>query len=92
MLFIKSFLFKNIIHISNTPGTQHEAGLPNITIPCSGWGGLESVMNSPGYLDSPLSGADGHTVVYRITQNRTVAMDGIMQPKSSTLRPIIKYI
>ena len=77
---------------SNTPGTQHEAGLPNITIPCSGWGGLQSVYEAPGYLASPLAGADGHPVAYRITQNRTVTMDGIMQPKSSTLRPIIRYI
>ena len=77
---------------SNTPGTRHEAGLPNITIPCSGWGGLEAVYNSPGYLASPLGGADGHAVVYRITQNRTVFMNGTMQPKSLTLRPLIKYI
>ena len=77
---------------SNIPGTQHEAGLPNITIPCSGWGGLESVYSAPGYLASPLGGADGHTVVYRITKNRTVSMQGIMQPKSLTFRALIKYI
>ena len=77
---------------SNTPGTQHEAGLPNITIPCSGWGGLESVYSAPGYLASPLGGADGHAVVYRITQNRTVPMQGNMQPKSLTFRALIRYI
>ena len=75
---------------SPTPGTQHEAGLPNITIPCSGWGGLESVYNAPGYLASPLGGADGHTVVYRITQNRTVSMGG--DYAALILRPLIKYI
>lgn len=76
----------------NTPGIQHEASLPSITIPCSGWDGLQAVYEAPGYLASPRAGADGHTVVYKITQNRTVTMDGIMQPKSSTLRPIIRYI
>lgn len=77
---------------SNISGTQHEAGLPNITIPCSGWGGLQSSYEAAGYLASPLGGADGHPVVYRITQNKTVSMNGIMQPLALTLRPIIKYI
>ncbi len=76
----------------NTPGTQHKAGLPNITIPCSGWGGLETTYSSPGHLASPYEGADGHPVTYRITANRTISMDGTMQPKSLTLRALIKYI
>lgn len=89
---------------SNTPGTQHEAGLPNIT----GWIGYEynnssllggafyckghNVETIPGGVTGAPQSTDDKVYFDASRSNTTYSNSTTVQPRSLTLRPLIKYI
>lgn len=90
---------------SNIPGTQHEAGLPNIT---GSFGGAERT-SSLAYGKKGAFDYDGYTVTNgwgsttsdhsamnvlfdASKSNNIYGSSATVQPKSLTLRPLIKYI
>lgn len=101
-----SFL-KNITYTSNTLGTQHEAGLPNITGAFNTIGvhaGLINGANANGVFSltttssTAWAGYDGDrggigTVSFSAkTAYDIYGRNASVQPKSLVLRPIIRYI
>lgn len=90
---------------SNTPGTQHEAGLPNIT---GAFGGAEKTSSlaygRKGAFDyngetvtngwgSPNASHTSMNVIFDASKSNSIyGNSATVQPQSLTLRPLIKYI
>nr|DAG48356.1 MAG TPA: tail collar domain [Caudoviricetes sp.] len=87
---------------STTPGTQHEAGLPNITGEFSyyGWSGCRSASGAfsaqgtyTAYSHNDTYGNTGNNMTIDVSRSNSIyGASTTVQPKSLTLRPLIKYI